>query len=271
MKTEAILDEKFQRCKDLLSALQKVAVAFSGGVDSTFLLKTAREVLGEHAIAVTACSEFVPPREIKESQAFCEKEGIRQILCPVDALAVEGISQNPKDRCYICKKALMGQLKQKAEAAGMFLLAEGSNMDDLGDYRPGLKAVEELGIRSPLKEAGLTKREIRELSRQMGLPTWDKPSFACLASRFAYGETITKEKLSMVDQAEQILMDHGFSQMRVRVRKDTARIELLPDESARIFEERIRKEVSEEFTALGFTYVSVDLRGYRTGSMNEGL
>ena len=151
METEKILDEKFQKLKDDLSMLEKVAVAFSGGVDSTFLLKTAQEVLGENAIAVTACSEFVPPREIKESQAFCEKEGIRQILCQVEALAIEGISENPKDRCYICKKALMGKLKQKAEAAGMFVLAEGSNMDDLGDYRPGLKAVEELGIRSPLK------------------------------------------------------------------------------------------------------------------------
>ena len=197
METEKILDEKFQKLKDDLSMLEKVAVAFSGGVDSTFLLKTAQEVLGENAIAVTACSEFVPPREIKESQAFCEKEGIRQILCQVEALAIEGISENPKDRCYICKKALMGKLKQKAEAAGMFVLAEGSNMDDLGDYRPGLKAVEELGIRSPLKEAGLTKSDIRKLSARMGLPTWDKPSFACLASRFVYGETITKEKLSI--------------------------------------------------------------------------
>ena len=271
METEKILDEKFQKLKDDLSMLEKVAVAFSGGVDSTFLLKTAQDVLGENAIAVTACSEFVPPREIKESQAFCEKEGIRQILCQVEALAIEGISENPKDRCYICKKALMGKLKQKAEAAGMFVLTEGSNMDDLGDYRPGLKAVEELGIRSPLKEVGLTKSDIRKLSARMGLPTWDKPSLACLASRFAYGETITKEKLSMVDQAEQILMDHGFSQMRVRVHGNAARIELPPEDSARIFEDGIRREVSEKFAALGFTYVSVDLKGYRTGSMNEGL
>ena len=207
----------------------------------------------------------------QETIVFCEKEGIRQILFDASAAQKEGFLKNPENRCYICKKGLFTGIRNLAFENKMNCVAEGSNLDDLGDYRPGLKAIEELQIRSPLREAGMTKEEIRQLSREMNLPSWNKPSFACLASRFVYGEPITKEKLQMVEEAEEYLRDMGFQQFRVRVHGTMARIEVLPEEMGRLFETKNRETISRKLKELGFSYVTADLMGYRTGSMNEPL
>ncbi len=261
--------EKSEALKEILQNMGSVAVAFSGGVDSTFLLKTAHDVLGDNAVAVTAKAASFPERETGEADDFCKKEGIRQLVFAFDELAVKGFAQNPENRCYLCKRELLGGIVKMARENGLVYVAEGSNVDDCGDYRPGLKAVAELGVKSPLREAGLSKAEIRALSREMGLPTWEKPSFACLASRFVYGETITREKLSMVDRAEQLLLDLGFGQVRVRIHKDLARIEVLPQDVGKVVAEENRVKIAAELKAIGFSYVAVDLQGYRTGSMNE--
>ena len=265
------IHEKKQKLENYLRELGSLAVAFSSGVDSTFLLKVAKDVLGDKAIAVTAKSCSFPGRELDEATAFCEKEGIRQIVIESEELDIDGFRQNPKNRCYICKRELFTKIIRTAAENGIEYVAEGSNMDDNGDYRPGLIAVAELGVKSPLRYAELTKKEIRGLSKEMGLPTWDKPSFACLASRFVYGETISEEKLHMVDQAEQLLLDLGFRQVRVRIHGNIARVEVLPEEIGKLTEEPIRTKVYTTLKALGFAYVTMDLSGYRTGSMNETL
>ena len=265
------LHEKLRKLKEYLSELGSVAVAFSSGVDSTFLLRTAHEVLGDNVIAVTARSCSFPGRELKEAEEFCISEGIRHIIIESEELAIDGFKQNPKNRCYLCKKELFSKMIQTAKEEGIKFVAEGSNLDDNGDYRPGLKAIAELGIKSPLREAGLTKDDIRALSKEMGLKTWDKPSFACLASRFVYGETITEEKLAMVDKAEQLLLDLGFRQVRVRIHGDIARIEILPAEFSKLMEDAVRDKVNSTLKNLGFSYVAMDLEGYRSGSMNEAF
>lgn len=265
--------DKLRKLREYLEGLGSVAIAFSGGVDSAFLLRVAKDVLGEKAVAVTARSHVFPEREWKESAEFCDREGIRQIFCDREELQIPGFRENPPDRCYLCKKDLMGKIRLLAEEQGIPHVAEGSNVDDEGDYRPGQRAVKELGIHSPLRAAGLHKEEIRSLSAGLGLPTWNKPSFACLASRFAYGERISEEKLSMVERAEQFLADQGFRQFRVRIHGEKpgtiARIEVETEEFGRLAEQR--ESVASVLEEIGFMYITMDLRGYRMGSMNKVL
>lgn len=265
------IQEKYEKLQEILKDCGSAAIAFSGGVDSTLLLYTAHEVLGDQVLAVTAASPSFPARERNEAEAFCEQHGIRHITVDSNELKIEGFRDNPPDRCYLCKHGLFSEILQIAAEHGLNCVAEGSNMDDNGDYRPGLKAIEELNIRSPLREAVLYKEEIRALSKEFGLPTWNKPSFACLASRFVYGETITEEKLNKIDQAEQLLLDLGFTQMRVRLHGDMARIEILPEEFSRLMQQENREKILSTFKRIGFSYVALDLTGYRTGSMNEPL
>ena len=263
------LHEKYENLKAYLKSLGSVAVAFSSGVDSTFLLKVAHDVLGDKAIAVTAASCSFPERELNEAKKFCAENGIQHIVCESEELDIDGFRQNPKNRCYLCKLELFEKVWNIAKENGLNAVAEGSNMDDNGDYRPGLQAVAELGVTSPLRHSKLAKEEIRILSRNLGLPTWDKQSFACLSSRFVYGEEITRDKLSMVDKAEQLLLDLGFHQVRVRIHGMMARIEVEPAEFSKVLENR--EKITKEFKTYGFTYVTMDLTGYRTGSMNETL
>lgn len=263
--------EKMKQLVTLLKGYEKVGVAFSGGVDSTFLLKVAHDVLGDNAIAITAQANSFPVRETSEAEKFCEKERIRQQIFNFDEFTIEGFSENPPNRCYLCKKELFSIMKGIAEEQKVHCIIEGSNVDDDGDYRPGLAAVAELGIKSPLRECGFYKEEIRMLSKEMKLATWEKPSFACLSSRFAYGEQITSQKLKMVEQAEQLLLDNGFRQVRVRIHDKMARIEIMQDEFEKLIKKEVREEIVSKLKLYGFTYVSMDLVGYRTGSMNEVL
>lgn len=262
---------KYENLKKNLQDLHSMVVAFSGGVDSTFLLKTAHDVLGDQVIAVTARSLSFPKRELEAARAFAAGSGIRHVVVDSEELDIDGFSKNPTNRCYLCKTELFTKIKAIAEQNGLEQVAEASNTDDNGDYRPGLMAVAELGIKSPLREAGLSKQEIRELSKEMGLSTWNKPSFACLSSRFPYGESITSERLRMIDEAEQFLLDLGFHQVRVRYHGNLARIETDEAGFQSMIQPTLRQEVHAKLQEIGFTYIALDLKGYRTGSMNEIL
>lgn len=264
-------DVKFNKLKGLLKEMDKVAVAFSGGVDSTFLLKVAADVLGDNVIAVTARSSTYPEREFTEASEYIKKLGAKHIVIISEELEIDGFSQNPVNRCYYCKKELFSKVKEIALQHGIKHIVDGSNVDDLGDYRPGMLALKELEVSSPLREAGLTKEDIRRLSREMELPTWNKQPFACLASRFPYGQEITHEKLQMIDKAEQYLLDLGFRQVRVRHHGEVARIEVAREERSRFFNTELLDRIHGKLKEAGFRYVTLDLQGYRTGSMNEGL
>ncbi len=262
---------KLNSLKAYIKSLESLAVSFSGGVDSTFLLAVAHEVLGDRAIAVTGVDASVPKRELEEAKKFCNEHGIRLILRDVDPLKVDEYRKNSPDRCYYCKYCIFTEIKKIADEYGIEYISEGSNLDDVGDYRPGLRAASELSVISPLREIGLSKSDIRILSKEMGLPTWNKPSYACLASRFVYGEEITEEKLNMIDRAEEYLIDLGFFEERVRMHGKIARIEVAPSDIHRLASDEIRNKVYEEFRKIGFMFVTLDLRGYKTGSMNATL
>jgi uncharacterized protein len=265
------LDLKFQKLKDSLRDLKSVAIAYSGGVDSTFLLKVAADVLGNNVIAITAKSSTYPEREFKEAVKYIKDIGAKHIVIISEELEIEGFAKNPVNRCYFCKKELFSKIRKVADDNNINAVLDGSNVDDISDFRPGTKAAIELKVISPLKDAGFTKDDIRAMSKKLGVPTWNKPAFACLSSRFPYGNEITVEKLSMVERAEQFLMDLGFRQIRVRHHEDIARIEVNTEERYKFFDIKIMDKVANELKSIGFKYVTLDLLGYRTGSMNEVL
>ena len=266
------IEEKFIKLKEIFLSMGKVIVAYSGGVDSTLLLKTAKESLGkEHVLAVTALSPLFPDRELVGAKKMAQEMGVKHILIESNELEIEGFSKNPSNRCYFCKKELFEEIQNLARKEAVSFVVEGSTLDDEKDHRPGRKAIQELGIRSPLQEARFTKTDVRELSRALGLPTWEKPSFACLASRFPYGEEITPEGLRMVDEAEDFLFSLGFKQVRVRHYQSLARIEVYPEEMSRLMNGSLRAKVVNRLKEIGYRYVTLDLQGFRSGSMNEVL
>ncbi len=275
LKNEETLTEelqiKLEKLKQYIADLGSLAVGFSGGVDSSLLVAVAHEVVGDRLIAVTGADASVPEREVNESIDFCKEREIRHIICKVNPLEEEGYRHNSPDRCYFCKHGIFTEVKNIAEENGIEYMAEGSNMDDIGDYRPGLRAATELSVKSPLREAGLAKSDIRLISKAMGLPTWSKPAYACLASRFVYGEEITKKKLHMIDAAEQFLIEHGFFEERVRMHGNMARIEVPPEDIPKLAADGIREKIYEKFREIGFLFVTLDLKGYRLGSMNATL
>jgi uncharacterized protein len=268
------LDEvhrKKQALLDNLRSLDSLIVAFSGGVDSTFLLAAAHEALGQKVLAVTAHSIIYPSSEVEEAVTFTKSRGIEHVLIASEASQLPEFIENPPERCYFCKKYLFERLREIAGQRGMRWIAHAANMDDFDDFRPGWKAAVEMGGIAPLVDARLTKEEIRSLSREMGLPTWDKPSMACLASRVPYGEPITETKLRMIGAAEKEIASHGFTQYRVRHHGPVARIELKASDMNKIMEPETRDRIVARLKELGFLYVTLDLEGYVTGSMNRGI
>lgn len=264
-------EQKEIALEKILKDAGEIAVAFSGGVDSSYLVHIAHKVLDDRSIAVTALSPTYPDHVRADAEEIAKLVGIRHIFIESNELEIPGFSQNPTDRCYFCKKELFEEVAEAARPFGISKVADGSNSDDTADYRPGMKAACELGVMSPLMEAGMTKEDIRECSRKAGLPTADKPAFACLASRFPYGKEITAEKLKAVDTIETFLRKLDFRVIRVRHHDDVARIELGEDEIQRMLDPALRNKVTKAVQDAGFLYAAVDLKGYRTGSMNEGL
>ena len=265
------MDAKFQRLTQLLGESERLLVAFSAGVDSTFLLKAAHMAIGARAIALTAASPTVPPGELDAAKNFAESLGCRHIVLDSHELTNPSFSQNPVNRCFFCKDELYRISRAEADRLGIETIVDGTNLDDLKDHRPGLKAADEWGVRHPLVEAEMTKDEIRRYSRELSLPTWDKPSSPCLSSRFPYGTEINLERLKQVGNCEVFMKQLGFREFRVRYHGDLARIEVSQNEIDRLFDKLIREAIVKKFKEVGFKFVSLDLQGFRSGSLNEAL
>ena len=266
---EIITEKRYKELLNIIKKYDSLAVAFSAGVDSTLLLKAAKDALGGNALAITVMSDFVPMKEIESAKSIAKNLNVRHVLISVSPLDFPIIANNPKDRCYHCKLEIFKNIKKCAVQNGVKFVAEGSNLDDMGDYRPGMKAIRELKIVSPLLEAKLTKKEIREISESLDLGTWNKPALACLASRIPYGEIITKEKLEKIEAAEEILSGFGFVGARLRLHGNLARIEILPEDFSKFFAMRI--EIINRLKTLEFSYITLDTEGYRRGSLNEAI
>lgn len=264
------MEGKLNDLKNYIKNLGSVAVAYSGGVDSTFLLQICNDILGTRCMAITAVSPLNPQREVEAAKKFIDELGVSHVILETrHILDVDEFSRNDGDRCYVCKKAVFGKIVETARLYGIENVLDGSNYDDMDDYRPGMKAARELGVLSPLLDCKFTKSDIRKISYELGLPTWDKPALACLATRISHGERITDIKLGKIEKAEDYLRDLGFRQVRVRLHGNLARIEVGQDERTRFFDTEIMDKINARLTSLGFSYVSLDLKGYRTGSMNQ--
>jgi uncharacterized protein len=268
---EASLRDKYERLRHIIKEAGAAVLAFSGGVDSTFLLKVCVDLLGDRALAVTARSETYPTRELEQAADLARQTGGKHLVIHSEELDVPDFSDNPPHRCFLCKTELFSKVKEIAAERGIPWVFDGSNADDSQDFRPGRQAARKMGVRSPIEEAGLTKQEVRDLSRMLGLPTWDKPSFACLSSRFPYHTKITKPALHRVENAENYLWELGMRVFRVRHHDGIARIELGEREIDLFWKRDLRGKIVAYFKTLGYKYVTLDLEGYRTGSMNETL
>jgi len=262
---------KLKKLKKYIRELDNLAVAFSGGVDSTLLAKVAADELGQDTIAITISGPQHSKSEIEEAKEFAKELGINHEVIEIEKIENEDLIYNPEDRCYICKKDVFSIIKERAKKKGITNIIDGTNVDDLGDYRPGLKAIKELDVISPLKEVGLTKSDIREISKELNLPTWNKPAFACLITRIPYGEKLTNEKLRLVEQAEEYIKSLGFNQYRVRYHNGIARIEVLKEDLPKFFDVNMMKKVSDKLKNIGFKYVTLDMEGYKMGKMNDGV